>query len=83
MEQPEIKRETVLLRVELALVGTWSNVVEKIAWAHGTNVRLSPSDDGVIYEVDVLPEVKPKLMAELQRYWEQFRLWKRGRGESA
>ena len=79
----EAKRETVVLRVELGLVGTWSNVVERIAWAHGTNVRLSPSDGCVVYEVDVLPEVKPRLMAELERYWEQFRLWRKSRGESA
>lgn len=71
-EAPVEGAEVLALRVELDLVPEWSNVVERIARAHGERVVMGVEGDAFVVKVAVLPERKGALMGDVQRYWEGF-----------
>ena len=77
MEGEQAQR--IPIAIEMDLVPAWSNVVEKIAWAHGDNVSLSPSENGVVIEVDLLPSRRDAFEDELRIYWKRYRDWETGR----
>jgi hypothetical protein len=64
--------EIIALRVTLDLVPEWSNTLERIAGAHGVRVAVGVEGEAVVVKVAIRPELRPRFLAEVQRYWEQF-----------
>lgn len=78
--EPSEEKEVVPVTIEMDLVPAWSNVVEKIGWAFGESVTLSPTAGGVVVEVEVRTSRRDAFEQELRIYWQRFREWQDGRG---
>ena len=71
-EAPISGADIIALRVTFDLVPEWSNTLERIARFHGLRVAVGVEGDAMVVKVAVRPEERPRLLADVQRYWELF-----------
>lgn len=64
--------EIVALKIEFDLVPEWSDIVERIARHHSQQVEVGFEGNNLVVKAKVPPEVKPRMMGDIARYWDPF-----------